>query len=307
MRKIYAWMWCIISYETTKTIHGKTYQYLRHNYRKGPKSRSVEMGITKYKRDGRLDVARDEFIQKVFDVRWREDIEKIGGKHGNEMAKASKIAREKYLDQFGYRFTFNTNKIEGSTLSMKDTRDIIVLGLTPKNKPVEDVIETKAHMAVYKDMLDEHSPLSRDLILKWHERLFVHTKPNIAGSFRKTPVMITGSKYLPPASGIEVEYMLDQLWKWHEQHQHAFHPVLLAASTSYRFVSIHPFDDGNGRVSRLMMNFILHHAGYPMFNINHVHRGGYYNALESAQVNKDELHYLVWFFRRYIDENKDYL
>ncbi len=80
-----------------------------------------------------------------------------------------------------------------------------------------------------------------------------------------------------------------------------------AGRASSRFVSIHPFDGGNGRVSRLMMNFILHHAGYPMFTIYHVHRGGYYNALESAQVNKDELHYLVWFFRHHVGENKEHL
>jgi Fic family protein len=83
-------------------------------------------------------------------------------------------------------------------------------------------------------------------------------------------------------------------------------PVELAALAHLKFVTIHPFADGNGRVSRLMMNFILHRHGYPMFNIDHRRRNSYYRALERSQLVKDERVFTAWFFRWYEREFRAY-
>ena len=91
------------------------------------------------------------------------------------------------------------------------------------------------------------------------------------------------------------------------QKQELIHPVELAALVHLRLVTIHPFIDGNGRTTRLIMNFILHKHGYPMFNIPYVNRSSYYNSLERAQTKKIDSIFVQWFFRRYLKENGRYL
>lgn len=81
----------------------------------------------------------------------------------------------------------------------------------------------------------------------------------------------------------------------------------LAAQVHLKLVTIHPFSDENGRISRLMMNFVLHRHGYPMLNIPYEKRRGYDKALEKAQIKKDDTPFLQWFFRRYEKEHKRYL
>ena len=83
--------------------------------------------------------------------------------------------------------------------------------------------------------------------------------------------------------------------------------VELAALVHLKFVTIHPFSDGNGRISRLMMNFVLHKHGFPMLDIPYEKRTGYYNALERSQVKKNDLIFLQWFFKKYADSQKRYL
>ncbi len=73
------------------------------------------------------------------------------------------------------------------------------------------------------------------------------------------------------------------------------------------FVTIHPFTDGNGRISRLMMNFVLHKSGFPLLNVHYENRASYYNALERAQIKKQENIFVQWFFRRYIKAHERYL
>ena len=85
------------------------------------------------------------------------------------------------------------------------------------------------------------------------------------------------------------------------------HPVELAALVHLKFVSIHPFGDGNGRISRLMMNFVLHKHGYPMLNISYKNRNSYYTALERSQLKKLDQIFIVHIIKRYIKDYKSYL
>ena len=85
------------------------------------------------------------------------------------------------------------------------------------------------------------------------------------------------------------------------------HPAELAASVHLKFVTIHPFGDGNGRISRLIMNFVLKDNNFPLLDIPYTKRTSYYNVLERSQINKDENIFIQWFFRRYLAEYKKYL
>jgi len=90
---------------------------------------------------------------------------------------------------------------------------------------------------------------------------------------------------MPPFPS-EIYPLLREFFRWYYKNKKKLHPVELAALVHLKFVTIHPFTDGNGRISRLMMNFILHKHGYPLLNIPYEKRAGYYNALERAQIKK---------------------
>jgi len=143
--------------------------------------------------------------------------------------------------------------------------------------------------------------LSLIAVIYWHKELFEGTKPDVAGQIRDHGVRITGSRFIPP-SPVELQPLLREFFSWHNSNKARAHPVELAALAHLKFVSIHPFSDGNGRISRLIMNFILKKHGYPMLNIDYKGRRAYYNALERAQVNNRERTFSQWFFRKYLRE-----
>ncbi|MFH1425124.1 MAG: Fic family protein [archaeon] len=144
------------------------------------------------------------------------------------------------------------------------------------------------------------------IVLFWHKQLLSETKPDIAGKVRSHGVAIGMSKFVPPTP-VELETLLKEFFDWYKKSRKELHPVELAALVHLKFVTIHPFSDGNGRLSRLMMNFVLSKHGFPMLDIPYTKRSSYYNALERSQVKKEEGIFTRWFFRRYEKENRKYL
>lgn len=280
---------------TIKTINGKKYRYFRYSYREGNEIKVIEMAVHA---SGDLKQQKEKFMIKVVDQLWLPVVDKIKNTYQNDVSHHTFTTKEKFFEDFGIRFTHESNKIEGSTLDFKDVRGIILDNITPNNRPLNDVEEAQAHMRIYQEMLDRTDELSLPLILRWHQILFWSSNPQIAGQIRNGSVVISGSNYVPPQSKIEVELCLDNFFKWYHENKEIIHPVPLACIMKFRFVSIHPFDDGNGRISRVIMNYLLHQAGYPMFNIEFKARIGYYNALEAANLNEDELRFVHWLDRK---------
>lgn len=217
-----------------------------------------------------------------------------------------KSVREKELGRFATTFTYDTQRIEGSTLTRRETTDLLERGITPKNKPMRDAQEATAHRDLFFEILKSKKDLSLHEIQEWHWKLFNKTKPDIAGKLRTYQVGIGDSKFMPPAP-VEVYPMLTEFFQWYNKNKNKLHPIELAALSHLKFVTIHPFGDGNGRVSRLIMNFILNRKKYPMLDIQYVGRNSYYNALEKSQVNKEDKTFLQWFIKRYVKEYKKYL
>ena len=287
-----------LTFITTKIIKGKEYKYLRYSYQENNKKTIVELALGPEPVD--IESIKEKLMIKVVNKRWIPTVERIRQEYQQHMSKFNEDSIDAYLENFGMRFTYDTNKIEGSTLNYQAVKGILFHDFSPTTKPLSDVDETRSHMAVFKSMLSSNDDLSLSLITKWHAELFAVSKPRIAGFIHYDPVSIGGSDYKPPATHAEVERGLKLLFIWYANNKGKMHPVLLSCIMSFRFVSIHPFGDGNGRVSRLIMNHVLYHAGYPMFNIEYIIRQGYYNALEAAQLKEDELHFVQWFFTRYI-------
>jgi len=203
-------------------------------------------------------------------------------------------------------FTYTTNRIEGSTLTLRDTTELLEYGLSPRHKPQSDVKEAEAHKAVFNAILTYTHELSLSTVLHWHATLFSQTKAHDAGRIRTYQVGISSSKYEPPLP-IELDFLLQEFFHWYHNNKHTIHPVHLAALVHLRFVSIHPFGDGNGRMSRLLMNYVLHKYGYPMLIIDYSQRNSYYTALERSHLTKNESIFVQWFFKRYCKEYRSLL
>lgn len=154
-------------------------------------------------------------------------------------------------------------------------------------------------------MLKYKKDFSLSIILYWHKELFQSTKNDIAGQIRSHGVAISGSKFVPP-SPVELNVLLKEFFEWYSKNKDKIHPVELAALVHIKFVTIHPFADGNGRISRLIMNFVLNKNNYPMFDIPYENRNSYYTALERSQIKKDEYIFVQWLFRKYIKDSRKY-
>ncbi len=189
---------------------------------------------------------------------------------------------------------------------MRETADLLERGITPQTKPTRDIKEAEAHKKVFYEMMSYKKELSLQIILYWHKRLFEQTAPEIAGKIRQYQVAISGSKFLPPLS-VEVYSLLEEFLKWYQNNKGKIHPVELAALVHLRFVTIHPFSDGNGRMSRLLMNFVLYKRNFPLLDIPYENRSSYYTALERAQVKGQENIFVQWLFKRYIKEYSRFL
>ncbi len=207
--------------------------------------------------------------------------------------------------QFSVKFTYDTSRIEGSKLTYRETADLLEKGLSPSQKPIEDIKEAEAHDRVFREAMRHKKDLSMQTILMWHKKLFEETKLDIAGRVRTHQVAISGSRFMPP-SPVEVPPLQREFFRWYDRNKASMHPVELAAGVHLRFVTIHPFADGNGRMSRLLMNFVLHRHGFPLLNIPYEGRRGYYNALERSQVKENDSTFIQWFFRRYLKEHSAY-
>ncbi len=193
-------------------------------------------------------------------------------------------------------YTFDSNRIEGNTLTLKETDLVINEGITISGKSMREHLEAINHQEAVnflKHLVENKIVLTESVVLQLHNLILRGIDSANAGKYRTVQVMIKGSQHLPPAPYLVAKQMED-LFIWYNQSKNKMHPVLLAATMSEKFVTIHPFIDGNGRTSRLIMNLILLQHGYVITNIkgDNKSRLNYYNALESVQTNKIEDRYL---------------
>lgn len=278
------------------------YYYLEHSYREGGKVKKKELYLGQTIPEN-VDELKNHFLHGIYAERWFKTFNEIKKLFIAEERELPKSIREKNLENFMINFTYSTNRIEGSKLSFKDTANLLEKGITPRAKPVSDIKEAENHRKAFYNMLGQKKDLTLELILFWHKMIFNDTKSDIAGRLREYRVMILGSKHMPP-SPEAVLPMISDLLRWYNENKRIMHSVELAAIFHLRFESIHPFGDGNGRIGRLLMNFILHRKGFPMLNIPYSNRGSYYTALERSQIKHNDYIFVMWFFKNYLKENK---
>jgi len=197
-------------------------------------------------------------------------------------------------------YTFESNRIEGNTLTLKETDLVVNQGLTISGKSMREHLEAINHQEAIeyiKDLVHRKVKLTERELLNLHNLILRGIIPEYAGKYRDVQVMISGSKHMPP-SPLKVKEEMEGLFVWYHKNQRLLHPVILAAEFHQRLVTIHPFVDGNGRVSRLLMNLILLQHGFVIANIkgDHAIRMSYYEFLERSQVDdsmKGFIHFIL--------------
>lgn len=288
-----------------RKVGGDSYYYLEHSMREGGKVEKKELYLGK-EIPKNIEEIKKKFLFEAYGGKLLAKFDEIRANFAKEQKKMPQSAKEEETRNFMVRFTYDTNRIEGSRITLRETANILERHITPGGKPLRDIKETEAHAKVFYEMLAQKKELTYNLILNWHRLLLGETKPDIAGKIRGYQVAISGSRFMPPAP-VEVYPLMKEFFSWYERSRGKIHPVELAGLAHLRLVTIHPFGDGNGRISRLAMNFILNRHGFPMLNIPYEKREGYYKALERAQTKKDSQVFLNWFFKRYLKEHQRFL
>jgi Fic family protein len=260
------------------------------------------------------EIGNDEFAKKAMLMVAEESANYYTFKnHSNNLldiiseigALKEKLDNFRQIDSFRIaqalelEYTFESNRIEGNTLTLRETDLVINEGLTISGKSMREHLEAINHQEAIeyiKYLMSNNKTLVEREVLSIHNLILRGIHPEDAGRYRKVQVMIKGSTHMPPQPFMVAKDMED-FFIWYETNKNKIHPVLLAAEAHERIVTIHPFIDGNGRTSRLVMNLILLQHGYVIANIkgDFNSRMQYYNALETAQTtnNKEDFLFFV--------------
>jgi Fic family protein/DNA-binding XRE family transcriptional regulator len=195
-------------------------------------------------------------------------------------------------------YTFESNRIEGNTMTLRETDLVINEGLTISGKSMREHLEVINHqeaIAYIKDLMQRNSSINEREVLSIHNLILRGIQPEDAGRYRKVQVMIQGNSHMPPQPFLVAKEMED-FFIWYETNKSTLHPIVLAAEMHERLVTIHPFIDGNGRTSRLVMNLVLLQHGYIIANIkgDYENRMRYYQSLETAQTKNNKEDFLLF-------------
>ncbi len=199
---------------------------------------------------------------------------------------AAAVARLK--EQITVQWIYNSNAIEGSTLTLRETQLILETGLTIGGKSIREhfeVINHKAAIEYVESLAGQEAPLSAFEVCQIHKLVLARIDDENAGQYRRTQVRIAGAQHVPPESWEVPQRMHD--WEiWLQRAEQKLHPVVLAAQAHHMLAAIHPFIDGNGRTARLVINLVLFQHGYPPTVILQANRRQYYQVLMQADAGR---------------------
>ena len=202
--------------------------------------------------------------------------------------------------------TYTSNALEGNSLTVSETKVVIEDGLTIKGKPLHDVYEAVGHAHAYDYIhtLATSKPLEEKDIRELHRLFYEKIDVEKAGHYRTVPVFISGSRYaVSPAARIESD--MKKFVKWFNDNEHKLPTPEFAALAHQKFVFIHPFIDGNGRVARLILNLALIRGEYTIALIPSVLRHEYVQSLELS--HKTPKVFVDFIASRIIETQKDLL
>ncbi|MBP2030297.1 Fic family protein [Methanohalophilus levihalophilus] len=285
--------------------------YLTHSYKVRGKTRKIRRYLGLNLSDTEIKARREKAEESILEeLDSRKDLLKFSLTK-KEILKLNEYDSDIHIEHldplqwkaFTETFVYNTNAIEGSTVSFSEVHDILEDNSRARTGDELESIGV-AEAVDYIRQTDEE--LSLSLILKLHEMCFKGSK-DFAGKLRDVEVIIRDGRGNIVHQGIpsgEIERELNELTSWYRENREEMKPLLLAALLHNQFEYIHPFEDGNGRVGRLLLNYALLQRGYPPINILLEDRGEYYECLRlySQEDNlENTLEFLVNQYSKGLD------
>lgn len=209
----------------------------------------------------------------------------------DKLDSARPLMNNSILNAIYIEYTYSSNKIEGNTLTLRETDIVINKGLTVSGKSMREHLEANNHyeaILYIQDLVKDKTVISEKVIKDIHSIILRGIDRDNAGKYRSVPVSISGSRHIPPQSW-QIPELMEDLGLWIQENKD-LHPVIFAAEIHERVATIHPFIDGNGRTARLIMNLSLLQSGYTIANISGEteNRLQYYNALEKCNIEGDK-------------------
>lgn len=294
-------------YTEIKEKNGKKYFYRVLSIRKGPRieKKRIYLGVDLDKKNltDKENLADKELmlLSTLLNEKEKKELEKIKKEYLNQ----HKANLENRYESFVSLFTYDSTNIEGNTFTLQETSRLLFENITPR-KSMREINEVINHKKAFDFILNNKKDMSKELILQIHKLVIQNTlRPeleNQIGKYRTLQVYIRGTQWLPPKPE-DVPKEMGSLLTWYSKNKKVLHPLILAAYFHSAFETIHPFVDGNGRVGRLLMNFILHKHKYPMINIPNKKKHIYYQSLEESQL-KGDLRGLIKFLFDLLKEEK---
>ena len=231
------------------------------------KSEYVKYALSKFKTD---HIFTKEQIEKLELIKF--DYRKI-------IKKLTKTNLKDLLDRFTANFTYESNALEGNSLTLKDVAIVMFENASIKNKDLREIYETRNSREVVELIIKNKFDITHDDIVKIHKILIRDI--GIQEGYKKIPNFIMGREDLKTSLPENVYHDMENLIKWYNENKNILHPVKLAALFHGKFEQIHPFEDGNGRVGRFLINIILVKNKYPPLIIRKSQRVAYLHVLDT--------------------------
>ena len=296
-----------MAYTEVKEKNNKKYFYRVKSVRDGKKVRKerVYLGVNLELNElQKKEKEADKELLILSTLLSEDEIKELEKIKDNYLKEPKDLSGKKY-EAFVSLFTYNSTNIEGNTLTLQETSQLLFEGITPR-KPLREIREITNHKEAFDFILNWKKDISKEFILKLHELVVKDTlKPELKeqiGKYRTVQVYIRGVEWLP-SKPKEIPKEMASLLSWYSKNKKKLHPLIISAYFHSAFETIHPFVDGNGRVGRLLMNFILHKNRYPMINVPNKKKYIYYKTLEFSQI-KGNLKLLTKFLFDLLKDEK---
>lgn len=288
-------------YIEKKTIKGKVYYYLTETKRvKGKFKKTRKYLGTKIPKDLKHLEKKPKKLARKLTKKEAAAVNLIR-KHYLKKYKLDKTLWETERDKI-VCFIYNTNAIEGNTLTLEET-DEILKGKKKISKKERDVKEVENMKKCINFLFDYKGDINEKMILELHDIQQKGIMPD-AGKYRNVNVRV--GNYICP-EWTKVPGLMAEFLEWYKLARKQLHPFELASLVHLKFVKIHPFRDGNGRMTRLLMNFVLLKAGYPLLNIFNDEKTLYYLVLQKYDFDKKERSFVHYLFEVFVIQYQEYI
>jgi Fic family protein len=217
--------------------------------------------------------------------------------HLDRLRPLSAAALAQLQKHYDVELTYTSNAIEGNTLTLRETAEVIEHGITVGGKSLRDHLEAVDHydaLLWMRELAATTTPVNENVVCELHRRIVARSQPALAGIYSREPRRITGSPVILP-NPAKIPQLMEEFGAWLKA---APPDPASAFEAHFRLTAIHPFGDGNGRAARLLMNLLLIRDGYPPLEVRPEGRKAYLDGLERASLTGDAAPYQTLMHQR---------